>query len=287
MRHMKNKKLLALCLTLMLIIAGAWYFGGYTVSPPANGILQISVIDVGQGDCSLISYAGKNILIDSGTDKSYFKIDKYLQSIAVDTLDYLVMTHPHADHIGAMDDVLENYEVDTLLKSEGEYDSAVYEKVMDLAYIHAEDILNVDTGDTFFIDDLKITVLSPTEDFSDGNINNMSVVLLLELGDFSAIFCGDAEKNAEKEMLLAGLPQVDFIKIGHHGSYTSSTEKFIQALSPEYAAISLGRDNQYGYPHELPQKNLKAVGSTVYRTDTQGIITVQYDGTDTQISTEK
>ncbi len=255
--------------------------GGTTLSTASTEAqpekqLVITMLDVDQGDSMLISYDDHHMLIDTNVTEYYANVKNTLTSLGVTKLDYLVATHPHADHIGSMHKVLEDFEVDTYYYTDCDTDKYTYENAMDMAHKNADSVELIAKGDKFTLGgDIKFSVLSPIEGYESNNINNYSSVLLLEWGDFNALFTGDAESDIEKQLVDDKLiPDVDLLKLGHHGSYTSSHRDFLRAANPETVLISLGRDNEYGYPHQVTLDKLEELDAEVYRTDLEGNITV-------------
>lgn len=235
--------------------------------------LTVSFIDVGQGDCTLIECDGEAMLIDAGLYGQRYKVLSYLSERGIEGLEYCVATHPHADHIGAMADVIYSFSVDTLIYPSCDFDSSAFNYVLDAADEKGVSYLTPEAGDSFTLGSATVTVLSPSKETDSSNLNNISLVLKLCYGDVSVLFTGDAEKEIETDLLKSDFNlKADILKCGHHGSSTSSCREFIKAVNPSAAVISCGKDNEYGHPHAQALTTLRDFGITVYRTDLSSTI---------------
>lgn len=245
--------------------------------------LKIHYIDVGQGDSELIQIGDKNILIDAGTSDK--KALKYLKSIGVTTLDYLIATHPHEDHIGSMDDVINNLNVKTFYAPKATTTTKTFENMVNALKNKNLQITVPKVGGQITVGNATLTFLAPnSEKYED--LNNYSIVVKLKYGNNSFIFMGDAEDVSESEILAKQLDiQADVIKVGHHGSSSSTTQAFLDKLNPKYAIISCGKDNDYGHPHKETLDKLKAKNIKIFRTDLNGTIIASSDGTDITFNT--
>jgi beta-lactamase superfamily II metal-dependent hydrolase len=245
--------------------------------------LKIHYIDVGQGDSELIQIGDKNILIDAGTSDK--KALKYLKSIGVTTLDYVIATHPHEDHIGSMDDVINNLNVKTFYAPKATTTTKTFENMVNALKNKNLQITVPKVGGQITIGNATLTFLAPnSEKYED--LNNYSIVVKLKYGNNSFIFMGDAEDVSESEILAKQLDiQADVIKVGHHGSSSSTTQAFLDKLNPKYAIISCGKDNDYGHPHKETLDKLKAKNIKIFRTDLNGTIIASSDGTDITFNT--
>ncbi|PKN00919.1 MAG: hypothetical protein CVU77_07810 [Elusimicrobia bacterium HGW-Elusimicrobia-1] len=269
-----------------LFVAPADYISGDTD-------IKIHMIDVGQGDSILIQTPnGRNMLIDAGgvpsfmggnTDTGREYVIPFLQRHLRRgfTLDAVIMSHPHADHIGGMPTVLENVKVRKVYDSGYARGDSEYGKCLEIIKRKNIDYEVVSAGDVIELDpDLEITVLSPPSGISFEGANNNSVVVRIKYKDFVTILTGDAEVEAENYMVpsFRGGLQASLLKVGHHGSRTSSTPGFINALIPEVALIPCGRNNRFGHPHSETVSRLRGADTYVYRSDYDGDVTVTSNG---------
>ena len=245
------------------------------VESPGN--LEVHFLDVGQADCTLIKCDGYTMLIDAGEDDQGTKIQNYLKKQGVEKLDYLVLTHPDSDHIGSADVILTKFETDTVFMSDFEKETRIYIDLLQLMKDSQIEYLTPEVGDTYPLGSASFQILAPNDEYEDPN--NTSIALLLTHGENSFLFTGDAEKSAEKDMLDNGLNlAADVFHAGHHGSKTSNTEDFMDAVNPQYVVISCGADNSYGLPDAEVLNRFRQNGIKVYRTDEQGTIVVSSDG---------
>lgn len=204
--------------------------------------LEVHFLDVGQGDCTLIRCGEASMLIDAGVNGIGTKIQNYLQKQGVKELDYLVLTHPDADHIGSADVVITKFPIGSLFMSDYTKDNMTYERLMQAIDYKGLKSTTPRPGDSYALGDAQITFLSPAVSYTDPN--NASLALKVSLGENSFLFTGDCEEKAEQEMLKSGLDlSSEVYKVGHHGSKTSSCKDFLQAVSPSYGVISCGEGN--------------------------------------------
>ena len=254
-----------------------------------NGTVEISYLDVGQGDATYIKVNDMDILIDAGSKSDVDKLMKQLEEKNIDDFEIVVSTHPHEDHIGGMTKVLQTYKVESFYMPKVEHSTKTFENMIKevekqgLKVKVLKEGVNIDVGEGALLE-----TFSPTQD-SYSNLNNYSPIMNLTFGNNSFLFTGDAEKDVEAEVLSKYKDKLDsdVIKFGHHGSSTSSSQSFIEAVSPDYGIISCGVDNSYGHPHKEILKLIQDMNIEAYRTDTQGQITVISDGNSIEIKTEK
>jgi competence protein ComEC len=260
-----------------------------TPAPIATGdTLQVRILDIGQGDSIFIRTPnGSTMLIDGG-EKNSGALD-FLEAQGIDRINVMVASHPHADHIGGLVDILRSdIAVDEVVDSGYTSTSRTYEQYLDGIIDRKAKYREVHRGDTITLDGLTFDVLSPgTEDDFD-NTNDGSVVLRLVFGPTSFLFTGDAEHEAEEAMLEAGVPlQADILKLGHHGSSTSTTDAFLAAVDPEVAIYSAAEGNSYGHPHRETVAKLKEAGIPMYGTDVSGTVTITADNNGYKLTTAK
>ncbi len=239
--------------------------------------LNVHFLDVGQGDAVLISCDDAYMLIDAGDNDKGTLVQNYLNKQGVEHLDYIIGTHPDADHIGGMDVILYKFDCGTVMMPEVTNDTATYRDVIDTMKEKGYQNTAPVVGDSYSLGSAQFTILGPTDTYED--TNNNSIVLLLTHGDNKFLFVGDAEEKAEEDILAEGVSvKADVLKVGHHGSRTASSEAFLQAVEPTYAVISCGQDNSYGHPHAETLNTLRSMGVKLFRTDEQGTVTATSDG---------
>jgi beta-lactamase superfamily II metal-dependent hydrolase len=257
---------------------------------PANGTLEVHFLDVGQGDSVLVQYRNKSMLVDGGTIDAGPTVASYLKSHGVSTIDVLVSTHPHADHIGGLPTVLREFPVKVLYDSGIPHTTQTYEEYLML--IDQKNIRYIvpQRGDTLDLGPgVAVLVLSPPPGGVAGDdLNENSIVLKVTIGGTSFLPASDTGFEAEDTMLASGDSlRSDVLKVGHHGSKYSSGKSFLQAVDPEYAVIEVGADNPYGHPAPATVSRLEEIGSKVYRTDRDGNIVMTSDGKGIMVSTQR
>ncbi len=288
-RHKRRVKKLVLSLTIVVIVGvAAFFLRDYfterpTVEPVSGDEVQIHFIDIGQGDAALIRTSEGDVLIDAGDNFSEEDLKFYLDRVQVDDLAYMVFTHPDSDHIGGADIVLENYDVERVIRPDCEKNSATYRTMVELIEAEKAEDIHPDIGYVFMVGEVRFTVLAPGErTYKDAN--DASIVLRMDYGETSILFTGDAEINSEKDMLsrygdtVGGMLDCDIIKAGHHGSNTSSSKAFLEAVTPDTVIISCGEDNTYGHPHREILIRYENMGTTIYRTDRDGTVVFTTNG---------
>lgn len=260
-----------------------------TPSPePASpmGELKVHFIDVGQGDAILIDLEDTEILIDGG-DRSP-GVTGYLNQYVDGPLEVMVATHPHADHIGGLIAVLDAFKVDQIWHNGDTSDSKTYSDFMSGINSEGAEVHIARLHDVIKAGELELFVHHPAD--LSGSTNNNSIVLHLAYGDIDFLFTGDAEQEAEGAMMMLSsvqLPEVEILKVGHHGSRTASSADFLAITSPEVAIYMAGVDNSYGHPHAETITALNAIGAQIYGTDVNGTIIVITDGETYLVSTER
>ena len=258
--------------------------------------LEIHFIDVGQGDCSLIKWESGAMLIDCGERENSDTVLRYLKNQGVEKLDYIIATHPHSDHIGGMGDIISAVEVDKVIaprvKSELTPATKTYERFIQALRDKGKKLTAAKPGTIYTFEaaeDKKppsFEVLAPVDDYDD--LNNYSVVIRLDYGSTSYLFTGDAESKAEKGILKSGADVgADLLKMGHHGSSTSSSQTFLEAVSPDICIIQCGVGNSYGHPHAETIERIEDMGAKWYSNDRNGTIIVYSDGETIHVKTEK
>ncbi|HHV27784.1 MAG TPA: MBL fold metallo-hydrolase [Tissierellia bacterium] len=249
------------------------------------GDLVVHYIDIGQGDSIFIQLPnGETSLIDGGPKANSNVVVNYLKEMKIEKVDYLIATHPHEDHIGGLSEVVKNFEIGKIYMPDKVANTAIFESL--LKEIKAKDLkISVPSSGEYLIDtdDLKYQVLAPNGEKYE-NTNDYSIVSKITFKDNSFLFTGDAEKTSEKEMIGKGYDlTADVLKVGHHGSSTSTTEEFLLKVDPDYGVISLAKDNKYGHPHKEIIELLNKKGIDILRTDELGNIIIKSDGKDIEI----
>lgn len=239
--------------------------------------LEVHFIDIGQGDCTLLKCGGQTMVIDCGDTDKGTAVQNYLTKQGVDTIDYLVLTHPDADHIGGAPVVITKFDIGSIYMSNYTKDTKTYTNVTDAISYRSYSWSTPAVGDTVTLGTAVITFLAPSKEYDDPN--DASIALTVRNGNTSFMFSGDAEETAEKNIIGTGLDlDVDVYQVGHHGSSTSSSVDFLNAMTPTYAVISCEEGNSYGHPHAETLNNLRSMGVQVFRTDEQGSIIATSDG---------
>jgi competence protein ComEC len=243
-----------------------------------KGKLKVHYIDVGQGDSILLQYEDKNMLIDAGPNAATETVVNYLKRAGVKKIDYLVATHPHEDHIGGMDGVIDNFQIGTMYMPKKTATTATFKDVVQAMKRKGIKAKTPVPGEKFSLGDVQCMILAPNSAEYD-NVNNYSIVIKATYGKNSFLFEGDAENLAEKEILDKGFDvRADVLKLGHHGSRTSSSTAYLKKVNPKYVVVSSGKINDYGHPHKETMDKLKSMGIKLYRTDEDGNIVVTSDG---------
>lgn len=251
---------------------------------------SVHYLDVGQADCELIVCGDECILIDAGDVDAYSTINAYLQAQEIDTIDYFILTHAHADHIGSADEVIRNYTIKNVImpkySEENTPTSKVYEDVLYALQDSTAKVIAAKPGNAYTLGGCSFCVYAPNDDYTE--MNNSSVVIRAQYGSTSFLFQGDAEKKSESDILEKGFDvRANVLKLGHHGSKTSSTEAYLRAVDPELAIISCGENNSYNLPSDSTLERLDKLGIDYRRTDRNGTIVVTSDGNSVSVQTEK
>lgn len=246
---------------------------GYSQEP-----LEVHYIDVGQGSATLLKSGRHAMLIDTGDSDQGTKIQLYLTKQGVENLDYLVLTHPDADHIGGAPVIITKFGIGQLFLSNYEKDNKTTQKVRDAMQYKGLTASDCQVGDTYTLGNASFTILAPVKEYADSN--NASIVIMVQNGNNRFLFTGDCEAEAEADLIASGADlSADVYLAGHHGSDTASSQAFMDAVSPSYAVISCGEGNSYGHPHAEVLNRFRSMGIQVFRTDEQGSVIAESDGT--------
>ena len=216
----------------------------------ANGSLEVHYIDIGQADSSLVMCDGEAMLIDGGNAEDSDLIAAYLKKENVSTLDYIICTHAHEDHCGGLSGALSVVEVENVLAPNTGADTEVYQNFKDKTAAQGLTIQHPSAGDSFMLGSANVQIVGPITEYTD-ELNNTSIIMKLTYGDTSFLFAGDAERDEEQQILNAGYDlSSDVLKVGHHGSDSSTYYVWLREIMPQYAVISVGKGNTYGHPTE-------------------------------------
>ena len=273
------KKLLSLFLAALLLC-------GCTAAVPetrptvgdSDG-LTVHFIDVGQADAALLECGGEFMLIDGGNVDDGQMLVSYLDQMGVETLEAVVCTHAHEDHVGGLASVLAVFPAQSVYSPTTTYGSRAFDNFMYYVDQQRLEVTFPVPGEEFYLGDAQVTVLGPVKDYAE--TNDTSIVMKVVYGDTSFLFTGDMEQEAETDMLDYGMDvKADVLKVGHHGSNTSTGYRFLYEVDPMYAVISCGRDNKYGHPHREPMERLRQQGASIFRTDEMGTVVAVSDGRD-------
>ena len=281
---MQHRLIAALLALAVLFSFGACAPADTPAAAAGEGELTVTYFDVGQADAILISLPdGRFIQIDGGNDGDGDALVPALRERGVKTLNFVVGTHPHADHIGGLDELVEAFDVGKVYlprtAASDTPDTRTYENLLETVRDKGLKISQAKAG-TVLLDEpgLRLACVAPAADGYD-DLNDYSAVLRLTYGEHSFLFTGDAGEASEGEMLQSGQDlRADVLKVGHHGSDTASTEAFLRAVKPEFAVISCGEGNSYGHPHAQAVARLQATGAQILRTDLCGTVTARSDG---------
>ncbi|KMT22762.1 ComEC/Rec2 family competence protein [Clostridium cylindrosporum] len=278
------KSIIGILLLSVLIFVGCAQKESISTSPQ----LEVSVIDVGQGDAIFIKTPDrKNILIDTGSKDEKDKLYSFLSSKDIKNIDILVGTHPHEDHIGNMPSVIKDFTIGKVYMPKVTHTSKTFKDTMSSIREKSLKITSPKSSEILNLGDVKIEFIAPNSK-SYKDLNNYSIVVKLTYGRNSFMLMGDAEKYSEKEIISKGYQlKSDVIKLGHHGSFSSSSKKFIEKVNPKYAVVSCSKNNEYGHPHRETIKLLENLNISLIKTYESGTVTFISDGKNINVNTKK
>ncbi|MBE3572413.1 MAG: MBL fold metallo-hydrolase [Moorella humiferrea] len=278
--HRVQRFIIFALLAFILFLTACSSGGTVGAPPPGDGReLKVHFIDVGQADSILIQTpAGKAILIDGGNNDDGIKVVNYIKSQGVKELAAVVATHPHEDHIGGLDSVIKEIPVAAVYMPNAVTTTRTFEDFINAVKASGATRIRARGGVKMDIPGLSVEFLAPNSNSYD-ELNNYSAVLKIAYGNTAFLFTGDAETVSEEEMLSAGYNlKADVLKVGHHGSASSTAAAFLKAVAPKYAVISVGKGNDYGHPDPRVLERLQRAGVKIYRTDEHGTVIIVSDG---------
>lgn len=296
---MKNKIIKIKNKLVSIIIIVAIFLVGYDnidkikdgVNPQLQNIvidenlIKIYALDMGQADATIVQDGETTVLIDAGNNKDEEKIVNILNELGIDKIEYVIATHPDADHIGGMDSVIQNFEIDTFFMANDTKDTKTFE---DVQYELEQNNINViipKKNKKIILGNSIIEILPPKEEYSASN--NNSIVARIIFNEFEMLFTGDMETEWEDDFLNENNNiKSDILKVAHHGSNSSTQIKFLNEVVPKIAIISAGLDNKYGHPHQEVIDRLNAKNIKIFRTDKDGNILIETDGINIKVSSD-
>lgn len=277
---------------LNMLMAFVMSFGilGSNVNPsdiPENSNFEVHFIDVGQADSALIECDGKTMMIDGGNVADSNVVAAYLKKEDVTELNYVVCSHAHEDHVGGLSGALSVTKADNIYAPKTETNTKAYKNFKKKAEEQNVEIKHPNVGDEIQLGSSTVEFLGPVDE-NGKDLNSTSIVLKITYGNTSFLFTGDAESDEEEEILNSGADlKSTVLKVGHHGSRTSTSYPFLREVMPQYAVISVEKGNSYGHPNEETLSKLSDAGVEVYRTDESGDIVMTSDGNSISITTSK
>jgi len=271
-----KKSIVILCAVVMVVMMASCTADESGSSLPVEGNLAVHFLDVGQADSTILISEGEAMLIDAGNrDDDEFIMD-YIDDLGINHFKYVVFTHPHEDHIGSGEDIVNNYSIDKIFMLD-EYDDGIEGYLRRTIERNGIDTESPFPGDKVTFGDCEITFVGPYYDYD--NANDDSICLKVTHGSNSILFTGDAETDPEHDMVDSGIDlEATVLHAGHHGSSKSNTYYLLKKVNPEYAVISCGDGNSYGHPHRETVGRFNDVGAEMFRTDKQGTIIATCDG---------
>lgn len=292
------KKICSILLLLVFVGVLAYFFFDFSNMKFKNGLkddlqdgthMSVHFINVGAADGIYINCADVNVVIDAGDFTLTNTALEYLQRQGVHKLNLAMCSHPHLDHIGGMPDILKTMDVDRFIMPVLPESilpiTKSYNDILDILQSKSIKVEKPIAGDTFSIGELKFEIFAPLSDYD--NVNNYSVVVKMSFGKVSFLFTGDAQMESERDMISKGYDvSADVLKVGHHGSKTSTSGEFLKKVSPKYAVISSAPE-PHGHPHKVIVNRLTAAKVNVLRTDTEGTIVCTTDGENIKVTTEQ
>lgn len=297
----KTKKQLLKIFLVIVIMLCTYLYETYFEEPTVNKEIEyrqenpvvinpdnlvIQYIDVGQGDCILISKNNEHVLIDAGNNEDGPLLVEYFKELGIKKFKYVIGTHAHEDHIGGIDNVINNFDLSHYYMPDVITTTKTFEDVLDALLVKNKALETPKIGDKFKLNDAVFEVLHVGNDKSD--LNNTSIVLKLTYKNTTYLFMGDATDTVERKLINEGVDlDSDVLKVGHHGSQYSSTAAFLRKVTPSYAIIQVGKDNDYDHPKQITVDKLEKLKTITYRNDIHGTIILTSDGDNISFETIK
>ncbi len=283
-RKRKSKNIKTILITIAVLICGLCLNSIQDTYSINNNIvssqLKVTFIDVGQADSILIQNESENMLIDAGNNEDGDKLVNYFKNLNITDFKYVVGTHPHEDHIGGLDNIINNFKINYIYMPDVITTTKTFEDVLDTALNKNLTITVPKINDTLNLGSATIKVIYTGNDEED--LNNSSIVLKVTFGNTSFLFMGDATEEVENKILNSDIEST-VLKVGHHGSKYSTSDEFLNKVNPQYAVISVGINNSYGHPDNIVINKLNNINASIYRTDELGTIIMTSDGNNIKV----
>ena len=277
-KHTAIKYVTLFCVLVLLLLT---FFGcGNNAARNGEGILRVHYLDVGQSDCAFVEFSDDfTMLVDASDSEHAELVCDYIRALGHSDIDVIVLTHPHSDHVGGAETIIDEFETGVIYMTDISAYSAEYESLCSLIEKEQISVIEVERGVLFELGQAMCSFISPSKNDSYEGENDMSAVLRIEYGERAFLFMGDCEEDAENGILDSkSKVKADVVKVGHHGSNSSSTQKFIKATGAGYAVISCGADNDYGHPSVYAVDRWQSAGARVFRTDINSTVAAVTDG---------
>jgi competence protein ComEC len=284
MNKQKIENILYTLLVIIGCIAVAYYMFKTHEEEKVIANLEVEFIDVGQAESILIRQEDHNVLIDAGNNKDGKLLVKYLKDKGIKKFDYVIGTHPHEDHIGGLDNIINEFDIEHILMPDVTTNSKTFEEVLDSIENKKMELEIPKIDETFEVGDLLFTTIYTGTNEED--LNASSIILRMDYKDSSYLFTGDTTSEIEETLLDKNL-DVKVLKASHHGSTYSNSYDFLEKVTPEFAVISCGKDNEYYYPHIKAVNRIKKHTKNVYVTAEKGTIIFKDDGENIEVINEK
>ncbi len=284
MKKINKYKLISVIIVALVAIVSTYFTDKTHIPTKTENEIFVHFIDVGEADSAFIEFPdGKTMLIDAGETENGEEVASYIKSRNCDKIDFVIGTHPHADHIGGLKYIITEFETGEIYMPKIQQNTDIFEKLLLAIKNKNKTVISPTTGQVIYeTEDLTVKVLSPKNQ-KYSSLNDYSIVIKIDYKDTSFLFMGDAENEAISQIKES--VSADILKVAHHGSYSSGDSSFMKRVNPKYAVISVGENNQYGHPHWEILQLLKEVNAKVYRTDQDGTVVITSDGENIEVIT--